>query len=220
MFFTVETQELGILKHQWDDLLSFSTVDPTRKDKIFQTLQEKYSEEHRFYHNLSHVKMLFSLLESYHGEIQNLAVVRFSIWFHDVIYDPKKNDNEEKSARLAADWLTELHVETSAIKLVGNMILATKAHGGDGLSEDTRLFLDLDLAILGATEDIYRHYSQAIRAEYAWVPKPAYGEGRTRVLQSFLSREKIYATDEIRNKYEEQARKNIQAEIEILRSVA
>lgn len=220
MFFTVYQQDIEILKHQWDDLLSFSTADTSIKDKNFQVVKESYSEQHRFCHNLSHIKMLFNLLESSHGWIQNPTVVRFSIWFHDVVYDPNKNNNEEESARLASRGLSELHVDTSTIEIVRNMILATKGHGGRDLSGDTKLFLDLDLAILGATEDLYRQYSQAIRAEYAWVPEPAYREGRTKVLRSFLSRERIYATDEMKNKYEEQARKNMQTEIEILYSSA
>ena len=96
------------------------------------------------------------------------------------------------------------------------MILATKDHSGKNLSYDAKLFLDMDLAILGMNEEIYKEYSQAIRREYAWVPESMYRKGRKKVLKSFVERERIYFTDEMKARYEAQARKNINSEIKSL----
>src|SRR5262249_20071392 len=93
------------------------------------------------------------------------------------------------------------------------MILATKHHRGADLSWDMKAFLDLDTSILGAPEEIYKEYSRAIRKEYSWIPDVLYREGRMKVLNDFLEREYIYCTDEIRAKYEIQARHNIAEEV-------
>jgi predicted metal-dependent HD superfamily phosphohydrolase len=93
------------------------------------------------------------------------------------------------------------------------MILATKTHNSAGLNSDGKLFLDLDLSILGADKPGYQAYSRAIRREYSFVPEPLYRNGRQKILQNFLAREFIYLTNVCREKFELQARENIQREI-------
>ena len=153
VLFAVDETDIAFLKSQSDDLLSLYNPDKTIKDNWFQVLKEKYSEKGRFYHNLSHVKTLLNLLEPLKDKIQEHNAIRFSIWFHDVIYNTKRNDNEEKSARLASEMLGKLHVNTETIIFVSDLILATKGHSGNNLSEDAKLFLDMDLAILGMSEE-------------------------------------------------------------------
>ena len=216
ILFAVADNEIAFLKDQWDDLLSFYTSDSDIKEKSFQIINDRYSEKSRFYHNLSHVKTLLDLLESLGNKAQNPNALRFSIWFHDVVYDTKRNDNEEESARLASQMMSQLHVDVETIGVVSSLILATKNHSGDNLAEDNKLFLDMDLAILGMREEIYNKYSRAIREEYSWVPELIYRRERRKILKSFLAREVIYFTDEMKKRFEEQARKNINGEINSL----
>ena len=216
--FPVDESDVVYLQHQWDDLLSPYPSDKSVKDNSFQKLIEKYSEQGRFYHNLSHIKSLLNLLESFHGKIQNPHAIIFSIWFHDVVYNPERNDNEEESASLASETLEELHVNRETIQCVKDLILATKTHRADNLSGDEQLFLDMDLAILGMGEETYKKYSQAIRQEYSWVPEPTYRISRKKILASFIDRESIYFTDEMKKRFENQARKNISDEIKSLGS--
>jgi predicted metal-dependent HD superfamily phosphohydrolase len=215
-FFTVDDQDIEFLKVQWEDLSSLYTSDTTIKDDSFQILKEKYSEKSRFYHNLSHVKVLLDLLESLNNKVQDHNVIRFAIWFHDVIYNTKRSDNEEESARLAAEMLHKLQVKIKTIEFVQEMILATKNHKGKNLSYDLKLFLDMDLAILGTSEEIYKEYSEAIREEYSWASESMYCSGRKKILKSFIQRERIYLTDEMEVRYEERARENINNEIKSL----
>jgi len=214
--FEVNDKDINFLKSQWDNLASFYTLDAAIRDDLFQIIKEKYSEETRFYHNLSHVKTLLSLYASLNNQIQHPKAVKFAIWFHDAIYDTRKNDNEAESARLASEMLRKLNVNDETIELVKDLILATKDHSGKNLTYDAKLFLDMDLAILGMSEEIYKEYSQAIRQEYSWVSESMYRQGRKKVLKSFVGRERIYFTDELQARYEAQARKNINSEIKSL----
>lgn len=162
------------------------------------------------------MKALLDLFESLKDKTQDHNAIRFAIWFHDVVYDTKKNDNEEESAGLAAEMLHKLQVNMETIECVRDIILATKDHNGQNLSYDAKLFLDMDLAILGASEEVYTEYSKAIRGEYSWASESMYRSGRKKVLRNFIERERIYFDDEMKARYEEQARKNISRELNSL----
>ena len=211
--FAVNDKDVASLKVQWEGLSSIYTSDTTIKADAFQALKEKYSEKGRVYHNLSHVKTLLNLFESLHNKIQDHNALRFAIWFHDVIYDTTRSDNEEESARLATEILLKLDVNTETIEFVRGLILATKNHNGKNLPYDAKLFLDMDLAILGTSEEVYKEYSKAIREEYSWASESMYRNGRKKILKSFIQREKIYLTDEMEVRYEIKARENINNEI-------
>jgi predicted metal-dependent HD superfamily phosphohydrolase len=176
----------------------------------------KYSEEHRFYHDLNHVDALLSIAERFKEKLLDDEAVRLAVWFHDVIYRPQSSNNEFERAELAATVLTESGFPPAKIERVEKMILATARHDAAGLDKDGEFFLDFDLSILGAKEEIYRAYARAIRREYAFVPEAAYRDERRRILQSFLRRGHIYYTAEVRQLCETRARLNIENEIKEL----
>jgi len=215
-YFQIGRYDLDFLQAQWVSLTSQYASHPSVIERSFNSLVEHYSAKDRAYHNLSHIQSLLSLSESLLDKIQNRDALYFAVWFHDVIYDTQRSDNEEKSAEFAAEALAGLGVPEQTVSVVREMILATKHHRGEYLSWDMKAFLDLDTSILGAPEEIYEVYSRAIRKEYSWVPNVLYREGRMKILNDFLGRERIYHTEEIRAKYETQARRNIAEEIKTL----
>jgi predicted metal-dependent HD superfamily phosphohydrolase len=215
-YFLIGRHDTDFLQAQWVSLASRFAAAPPVVEKLFHAIIQHYSESARAYHDLSHIQSLLALSESLLDKIQNQDALYFAIWFHDVIYDTQRPDNEERSAEFAVDALADLGVPEPTVAVVREMILATKHHRGEGFSWDMKAFLDLDTSILGAPEDIYREYGRAIRKEYSWVPDALYREGRTKVLNDFLRRDHIYHTEEIRAKYETQARDNIAEEIRAL----
>jgi len=218
-YFQIGRHDLGFLRAQWVGLTSKYASPPSVIESLFNSLVEHYSEKDRAYHDLSHIQSLLSLSESLLDKIQNRDALYFAIWFHDVIYDTKRSDNEEKSAEFAAEALASLGVPEQTNAIVQEMILATKHHRAADLSWDLWAFLDLDTSILGAPEGIYKEYSLAIRKEYSWAPDSLYREGRMKVLNDFLARERIYYTEEIGTRYELRARHNIAEEIRALAEI-
>lgn len=99
------------------------------------------------------------------------------------------------------------------IQRVVGLILATQHHRSDDL--ETALFLDADLAILGAEARTYRAYARAIRLEYAWLPEALFKTRRAMVIRQFLSRERIYQTAGFA-RLEQPARNNLQGELATL----
>jgi len=215
-YFQLAHHDPDFLRAQWVGLVSRSASNLSLIESLFNSIVEHYSASERAYHNLSHIQSLLALSETLLEKVRNWDAVSFAIWFHDVIYDTKRSDNEEKSAEFAVEALASLGVPEQTIATVREMILATKDHRGADLSWDTKAFLDLDTSILGAPEEIYKEYSRAIRKEYSWVPDFLYRKGRMKVLNDFLEREFIYYTEEIQAQYELQARRNIAEEIRAL----
>ena len=209
----VTKEDMIFLDEQWR-LLSDNLRDGYEKRaKVFEQLSANYSHSKRAYHNLHHIAEMLRLVLRFSDSIENPSVVQFAVWFHDVIYDTKRSDNEDRSASFAASALEELGCPSEQNRMVQELILATKTHGGPHLSSDAEIFLDADLSILGASEEVYTLYSKAIRDEYSWVPQFLYRRKRTEILSNFLSRERIFFNDRMRVLFEKQARRNIESEI-------
>lgn len=205
----IEAVEQQALHAAWQELAGAET---TR----WQTLRDAYTEPARHYHNLGHIRALLGWAAENRAHLQDYDAVRFAIWFHDVVYDTRRGDNEERSAALAVQALQGIRISKPVIHAVETMILATKAHQLGELSGDAAWFLDFDLAILGSPPEFYQAYSQAIRREYSWVPGLLFRRKRRQVLESFLQREQLFFTAEMRDRLETQARRNLQEELQQL----
>ena len=151
-----------------------------------------YLQPGRAYHNLTHVQNMLSALETRHVQTPALAL---AVWGHDLIYEPQRHDNEERSAEVFGEWLAAQHAEAALIREVQRLILATR-HTQPPAERSAALLVDADLSILGAAAPAFWAYERAIRQEYDFVDWEAYRAGRTAVLQGFLDREHIYSTSE------------------------
>ena len=186
----------------------------TQDVETFELLAALYSEASRFYHDQSHVSECLRQFQKLQAQAERPHEIEMAIWFHDAIYDTQASDNEEKSADLAVERLSIIHVATASIERIADMIIATKTH--QPTSADCKLMVDVDLGILGAANEAFEQYDQDIRREYHWVPEEVYVPGRAKVLKSFLERDIIYHTPQLRNTFEESARTNLARKIQEL----
>lgn len=185
---------------------------PPLPDHLTQALARRYAEPHRHYHALPHVEALLHGLAAQGPLCRQPDLVAAAIWFHDAIYDTRRQDNEQASAELARSELGAIGWPAEAIERVAALVLATQHHQADSGDADAWLFLDLDLSVLGQTPSRYAAYSRAIRAEYSWVAEADYRRGRRRVLASFLTRTALYRTPTLHAAWEARARLNLQHE--------
>jgi len=214
-----EMQE-AIALSKWQSLLLPFAVESTVSKQIFCDLIFAYSSPDRYYHNLAHIQQVLETIEKMRSHSQNFPALQFATWFHDIIYDPKAKDNEEKSAAYAAKVLTNLGIPFSTVVIVTKLILTTKSHQIPADSNmDSQIFLDADLSILGASQAKYQFYAMSIRKEYNWLSEPEYRTGRMQVLDKFSQRERIYYTQQMFDALELKARQNIQEEIKFLTAV-
>jgi predicted metal-dependent HD superfamily phosphohydrolase len=111
--------------------------------------------------------------------------------------------------------LKDLKVSDQLSNNVQQIIIATKKHLA-GQGKETDLFLDADLAILGFPANYYEIYTKAIRKEFSMVPDLLYRPGRKKVLRHFLQMDSIFKTESFRDRFERQARINIENELKTL----
>ena len=175
------------------------------------TVRGRYTARGRHYHNLAHLSEMLALLDGYGALAADRTTVELAVYYHDLIYDPLRRDNEANSARAAERLLSEV-TGARRISKVAAMIEATAAHAPaeDG---DTALLLDVDMAVLGAAPERYDAYARAVRKEYWMYPGPIYRRGRRKALEGFLAETHIYQLDAFRQNLEASARENVRREL-------
>ena len=183
---------------------------------LTDNLAARYAEPHRHYHTLAHVQALLRHLDTHRALVQRPAHVEAAIWYHDVVYDTHRSDNEVCSADVVRFELMSIGWLGVDVERVASMVEATQHHRAADGDTDTLLFLDLDLSVLGAAPAVYDTYRDAIRAEFDWVPEADYRAGRTKVLQSFMDRSTLYRTPALAALWEASARVNLQRELTAL----
>lgn len=181
-------------------------------DAVFNALVARYSEPHRHYHTLEHLTECLDWWEKSAHLAENPTAVLLALWFHDAIYDVHRQDNEINSAIWADTVLAHLAIAEDLRKAVHRLILCTQ-HSEQPVTADEQLLVDIDLAILGASDERYMHFETQIRAEYAHVPKWLFKIKRRAILKSFLNRTSIYSTHYFAQQLEARARANLSAAI-------
>ncbi|KAI8804854.1 hypothetical protein BJ742DRAFT_822653 [Cladochytrium replicatum] len=190
----------------------------------FERLTTLYKETHRYYHTLRHIDECLDHLDRLHSSKPQLLTRKeyndlfISIWFHDVIYNPRMHDNEEKSAEVFLEEVGNASNMDSAararIERIAEMIVGTKRHElADGDTHLHGILYDIDLSVLGSKEERFEEYDGDIRGEYAFVPEDYYRTERAKVLEHFLKRERIYKTEHFED-LESRARSNLRRAIE------
>lgn len=197
---------------------TLSKIGVRSGEKLFEKVIAKYEEEHRHYHNTSHLLSCLGWFDKFTELADTQHVVELALWFHDVIYDPKKNDNEEQSALFTQTELLALGASANEVSTFTQYIRATKAHVGS--QGDEALVIDIDLSILGAPTNVFAEFEEQIREEYRHIPTPRFSSGRLAILENFLNRPVLYHHERIRNELEAQARNNLQQRIDVLRASA
>lgn len=191
------------------------TSDKSIVEKYWTEIKTCYSESNRFYHNIHHLNNFIEQLLPIKDQIEDWTTMIFSIAYHDIIYNTLKQDNEEKSAALADERLTEVMYPAAQKEKCRRQILATKQHTAND-DTDTNYFTDADLSILGYDKSTYQLYTEQIRKEYKFYPDLLYKPGRKKVLKDFLAMNPIFKTEHFRNKFEAQAKINIAEELRSL----
>lgn len=204
-----------MLKETFIELLTNYTDNSRLINELWIEVEENYSNKKRYYHTLQHLHHLLIQLIEVKNEMQNWETSLFTLYYHDIIYNSLKSDNEEKSAELAEKRMSQIEVSIDKIELCKKQILATKSHVRSA-ENDTNYFTDADLSVLGQPWDIYTMYYKNVRKEYSIYPSLVYNSGRKKVLNHFLSMNRIFKTDFFYNKFETQAKQNLQKELELL----
>lgn len=191
---------------------------------LIEEIAVMHAGEDRGYHGWGHPLALLRLHREIAGRLHDPDAVAAAILLHDAVYDPRRSDNEARSAELAAERLAPFLPEPR-VQRVRRLIEATARHTvpSDALADevtDIQLFLDMDLSILGASEAEFDAYEDGVRHEYRHMAPVAFAVGRAAILERFLGRPQIYLTEWGRTCFEVQARQNLRRSIVRLKELS
>lgn len=206
------------MKEQWNRLIYIvnKTFDIQLRDSYYDTIIGYYSLEDKYYHNLKHIQNLLKYLNDFELDFNDKLMLELSIWFHDIIYDPKSINNEFYSAIYFDDFIRNsgnfdaYHIIND---IIYNIILSTK-HDNSAKTRLEKIMCDIDLRELA--EDWYIDNSYKIKKEYSHLSNEEWKRGRIDFINKFLNKDRIYLTDEYYNLYETKARLNLTKEKEYL----
>lgn len=211
------------LMRAWESLLPGHTA-------LGENLLARYEQPHRKYHTSVHLSEMLTALKTLYEQHHTATprAVLLAAWFHDAVYEANPGEDEAASADLARTTLTPLastgSLTNREVAAIAHLIELTASHQlADGIEEytsgaltraDAAFFLDADLAILAADSPRYTRYVAGVRAEYAHYAPDAFTRGRAAILQGFLNRTAIYASDTAHLLWDAPARLNLRTELE------
>lgn len=204
--------ETADLKDFFIKNLNQFSENETLNDMYWREINWFYNHKNLHYHTLQHLSDMLIELLNVKIFIKDWNAVVFALFYHDCVYNTANFDNEEQSAKIAYQRLSEINVPQEILSKVNELILATKYHRKNQ-DQDINYFIDADLSILGQSTAKYSVYSKNIRKEYEQFPTEIYNHGRKNVLKKFITQDQIYKTDHFNYLYEQQARENLDFEI-------
>jgi len=151
----------------------------------FKRVRAAYAEKHRHYHTWQHIYECCLFTRKHYG-LQPLVVM--ALFYHDIVYDVTRKDNEELSAQQWIDYATSrgLHrVAYIKMNLIADGIRMTATHKITGIKS---LFYDMlndaDMHVFLCPDSHYLEYAQNIWREYRGFGREKYLEGRLAFLNS------------------------------------
>jgi predicted metal-dependent HD superfamily phosphohydrolase len=195
------------LRDRWEKACD-GTGSANERQRTFRQLYAAYTGADRFYHGIGHIAECLRELDPVRTLAASARAIELAIWFHDVIYDGRRKDNEERSAELADGQLRRLEFDRQTIDEIHRLILLTR-HDRVPPDVDGKLMVDIDLSSLGRPADVFENNTRLIRKEFPHVPDADFARGRREMLGRFLARPRIYYTDVFRDRYEATARENL-----------
>ena len=169
-------------------MITFSEIkDILQRYKIKYTWYEitkDWSQTHRFYHTLEHLMDLLDQIErQYPIPSKERDKLIITALFHDIIYNPARDDNERKSAKFFLNHCEDVNDD---IEDIYDMILATKTHESN--DELSKIFNDMDMDIVTRDFDSLLIWEEEIREEFNIYTDEEYKTGRISFLNSVLKK--------------------------------
>jgi predicted metal-dependent HD superfamily phosphohydrolase len=184
---------------------------------LFEEVEPLYNKNNS-YHNIDHVVELINQLDLLDITYDEYEILYTTICFHDVIYIPGKQDNEQKSAELFLEYknselLSQLNNDYQNI--VYNAILSTSPNSYFDKSDKYQKHLMFHIIDMMHDLDYYyfkdyntlKEADEKIKQEYlTFTSEKDFNEGRREFLNNLLNQD-IYVS--IYKEDSETAKKNI-----------
>jgi predicted metal-dependent HD superfamily phosphohydrolase len=203
------------LENIWNKTANSLGFDLALSQEYWNEIYSAYSSEGRYYHGLEHLRSIFRLTEEEVLSTTDRQALNLAVFYHDIVYDFERKDNERKSADLAIDRLSRAGVDQILIERVEELIMATYGHE---YSDDAlrNLMIEADVSVIGTDHDTYAKYAENCRREYSMFSDEEYNPVRKQALSHFLNTGSLFVSPKFKERFEANAKRNLQWEIDQL----
>lgn len=153
----------------------------------YNILLTMWNESHRAYHTQNHLLDLIDQINEQKSKLNQTQYEKLILCalFHDIVYDPSRSDNEEKSAEFFMNCCSEK--SNADLLEVKQMILDTKTH--EAKTELSELFNFFDMKVVESDYEKLLEWEKGINQEFVPVyGKNLYKQGRLQFLESLLDK--------------------------------
>lgn len=213
-----EVQAVEQLWPHWQ-YIAAGLVNPshdTEADVVFGEIIQRYrTGDGRSYHNIVHISRMLAFVDKFRHLSKNDLLLKAAIFGHDIVYVPGSQTNEEDSAEVFGRMMNRMDVRGWKIDETERLIRVTKKHKTDEDDTNGKIMIDADFSIFAASEADYDEYARGVWQEYVGsgrIPEASFRQGRKKLIEGWLSQERIFLTPEISAQLEPQARSNLQRE--------
>ena len=151
-----------------------------------EEILERWSEPHRAYHGLAHLTDLLTQIKR-HVEltVREREILTLAAIFHDIIYNPRRSDNEAQSADLFLNSVA-MDKDNADIQEIATIIRDTKDHVPS--THLSTIFSHMDMDVVRRPYEELLKWEAGIRHEYKHVPGIAYVVVRARFLGQMIKK--------------------------------
>lgn len=205
------------LKPLFLEIFDGLNVQPDKIDALYSKLCTAYSEDGRYYHTFEHLADLAQEFEKHRALLgDDQKAVLIALFYHDAVYNCIPGQDEQDSAAVMREALSGL-IDQDTLDRASAIILYTASHQAPDNDHAARLFLDMDMSILGSNTDKYARYLHQVTQEYCTAYDMSEAEFQQKRAELFLkptieNGRKIFTTDEYAP-LESQAHVNISWEL-------
>jgi predicted metal-dependent HD superfamily phosphohydrolase len=151
-----------------------------------EEILERWSEPHRAYHGPAHLADLLAQIKR-HVEltVREREILTLAAIFHDIIYNPRRSDNEAQSAELFLNSVA-MDKDNADIQEIATIIRDTKDHVPS--THLSTIFSHMDMDVVRRPYEELLKWEAGIRHEYKHVPGIAYVVVRARFLGQMIKK--------------------------------
>jgi len=170
-------------------MIDFQTLLDKYKIKVnVNMLFDMWNESHRHFHTLDHLNdIIDQIYENYSGgkiDEKQKEKLLLTALFHDIVYEPTKQDNEERSAEFFMNLCEDK--SNKDILEIRDAILDTKTHASQTPLAET--FNKFDMNVIERDFESLLKWEVGIHEEYKSYGNEAYKAGRLHFLESLLDK--------------------------------
>jgi len=151
-------------------------------------IMKAYSEKHRYFHTPTHVLDLLRMIDVdvFDSDREKMSFYCAAL-FHDVVYEPRRKDNETLSSMVFAQHYKEEYESIIDFQLVNDLINGTSLIDDRKARSEVQRFNSYDRIILTKPVDTLVEYGEKIWKEYSHVPYRKFLEGHFSLIRTLVS---------------------------------